>query len=65
MILAQRILGLSLKVLLNHRGSGMNLRFQLIHRVLTREFLSKIKKIRIKPHSIQIKNQSKEKEISR
>lgn len=44
---------------LNHRGSGMNLRFQLIHRVLTREFLSKIKKIRIKPHSIQIKNQSK------
>lgn len=63
MVLTQRIFGLSFKVLLNHRGSGMNLRFQLIHRVLTREFLSKIKKIRIKPHSIQIKNQSKEKEM--
>ena len=62
MVLTQGILGLSLKVLLNHRGSDMNLRFQLIQRVLTREFLSKIKKIRIKPHSIQIKNQSKEKE---
>lgn len=65
MVLTQRIFGLSLKVLLNHRGSGMNLKFQLIHRVLTREFLSKIKKTRIKPHSIQITNQSKEKEISR
>lgn len=27
--------------LLNHRGSSMNLRFQLIHRVSTREFLKK------------------------
>ena len=59
MVLTQRIFGLSLKVLLNHRGSGMNLKFQLIHRVLTREFLSKIKKTRIKPHSIQITNQRK------
>jgi len=38
-VLTQRICGLSLEVLLNHRGSSMNLRFQLIHRVLTREFL--------------------------
>lgn len=59
MVLTQTIFGLSLKVLLNHRGSGMNLKFQLIHRVLTREFLSKMKKIRIKPHSIQITNQRK------
>ncbi len=61
MVLTQRIFGLSLKVLLNHRGSGMNLKFQLIHRVLTREFLSKRKKTRIKPHFIQRTNQSKEK----
>lgn len=33
--------------LLNHRGSSMNLRFQLIHRVSTREFLSITSKTRV------------------
>lgn len=37
MVLTQGILGLSFGVLLNHRGSSMNLGFQSIHRVLTRE----------------------------
>jgi hypothetical protein len=40
---------------LNHRGSSMNLRFQLIPRVLTRKFLSIIKKTKVKLHYIQIK----------
>lgn len=48
MVLTRGIFGLSLKVLLNHRGSSMNLRFQLIHRVLTRKFLSIIKKTKVK-----------------
>ena len=61
MVLTQGIFGLSLKVLLNHRGSSMNLRFQSIHRVLTREFLSIIKKRKQKTHytQIQITNQRK------
>ena len=45
MVLTQRIFGLSLKFLLNHRGSNMNLRFQSIYRILTRKFLSIITKI--------------------
>lgn len=44
MVLTQRIVGLSLKVLSNHRGSSMNLGFQSVHGVLTREFLSSTKK---------------------
>lgn len=51
MVLTQGIFGLSLKVLLNHRGSSMNLRFQSIHRVLTREFLSIIKKTKAALHT--------------
>jgi len=39
MALTQGSFGLNLKVLLNHRGSSMNLRFQLIYRILTRKFL--------------------------
>ena len=50
MVLTQGILGLSLGFLLNHRGSSMNLRFESIHRVLTREFLSIIKKTNKKRH---------------
>ena len=61
MVLTRGIFGLSLKVLLNHRGSSMNLRFQLIHRVLTRKFLSIIKKTKVKLHYLQkkITNQRK------
>lgn len=40
MVLTQRILGFSLRVLLNHWGSSMNLRFQSIYRILTRKLLS-------------------------
>ena len=58
MVLTQGILGRSLGFLLNHRGSSMNLRFESIHRVLTREFLSKIKKTNNKSH-ITYKNKSK------
>lgn len=39
MVLTQGIFGLNLVFLLNHRGSSMNLGFDSIHRVLTREFL--------------------------
>lgn len=38
-VLTHGIIGLSLGFLLNHRGSSMNLRFELIYGVLTREFL--------------------------
>lgn len=64
MVLTQGILGLILKILLNHRGSSMNLRFQLIHRVLTRKFLSILKKTKGKPHYIQRKKK-KEKKIGK
>lgn len=43
-------LWISFEVLLNHRGASMNLGFPSIHRVLTREFLSLIKKTRVKLH---------------
>jgi len=43
-VLTHGILGLSLGFLLNHRGSSMNLRFESIHGVLTREFLLIINK---------------------
>jgi hypothetical protein len=47
MVLTQGIFGLNLIFLLNHRGSSMNLGFESIHRVLTREFLSIINKTNI------------------
>jgi len=53
---------LDIKGFLNHRGSGMNLRFCLIvHRVLTREFLSIliIKKTAVKSHYTKKKNKRK------
>lgn len=62
MVLTQGIFGLNLVFLLNHRGSSMNLGFESIHRVLTREFLSIIKKTNNK-HYIQ--KQIKEKERNR
>jgi hypothetical protein len=37
MVLTQGIFWLNFWVFLNHRGSSMNLGFQSIHRVLTRE----------------------------
>jgi hypothetical protein len=49
---------------MNHRGSSMNLGFQSIHRVLTREFLSIIKKTIVKLHYTQ-KKQIKEKEVGK
>ncbi|KMT19841.1 hypothetical protein BVRB_1g008890 [Beta vulgaris subsp. vulgaris] len=36
MVLTQGIFVLSFRILLNHRGSSMNLGVQAIHRVLTR-----------------------------
>ena len=62
MVLTQGIFGLNLVVLLNHRSSSMNLGFKSIHRVLTRQFLSIIKKTNNK-HYIQ--KQIKEKERNR
>lgn len=63
-VLTHGILGLSLGFLLNHRGSSMNLRFESIHRVLTRKFLSIIiKKKIVKPYYIKIP--IKEKEIGK
>lgn len=54
---------------MNHRGSGMNLRFCLIvHRVLTREFLSIliIKKTAVKSHYKNKKKRNKRKnEVNR
>ncbi|MFS7975335.1 hypothetical protein Hanom_Chr14g01333611 [Helianthus anomalus] len=47
MVLTQGIFGLNLVFLLNHRGSSMNLGFESIRRVLTREFLSIINKTNI------------------
>lgn len=46
-VLTQEI-GLSLAILFNHRGSSMNLGFQLINRVLTREIPINHKKKRVK-----------------
>lgn len=47
---------------MNHRGSSMNLGFQSIHRVLTREFLSIIKKTIVNKKK---KKKIKEKEIGK
>ena len=55
-VLTQGIFGLNLVFLLNHRGSSMNLGFESIHRVLTREFLSKINKTNINIINIIDKN---------
>lgn len=61
MVLTQGIFGLNLVFLLNHRGSSMNLGFESIHRVLTREFLS-IKKNKSNKHSRQ-KQRNREERI--
>ena len=55
MVLTRGIFGFSLKFLLNHRGSNMNLRFQSIYRILTRKFLSIITKTTVRLHYIQKK----------
>lgn len=59
-VLTHGILGLSLGFLLNHRGSSMNLRFESIHGVLTREFLLIIKKKKVKRTKQRKRNRKKE-----